>query len=643
MAKDDIHIREILLEKAEDTNGQRLIVYTDVMMLVSISYIMARNDISDFSMFDISKFRNLGVEGYNSEESVKVEKDETSTKILPYTTKEIKARASGLNITPNQVDEKIKYLLENNWLDTKLKFNPDDAYLEKQDGKTIIKHPITTESDEDITVILEYVLAPDNEHIETIMTENKSFFDRGLNQEVFIDLNLIVNKAYELAKENKNNLNDKIASDDKPIYMIDLKEDTVTATLLDSSNNLYATVVVSSLSTNLALAPITNNIDDQFSYSLGWKVDPEDVSNQINSLINDKYIDTNLSIDIENFTVFDVSDNYNNTALYTSKAAYVSASIFRTYIFNDVLESIVEYPIITDDKGTNVLSLYYLVDSIYSYHIKDLFIVYKKYLGNDETDKLYKDLCILTDSAVWLYNNPEKERQDVNPKVYESENLYDWDYDERLNVIPALDHETIFTIVGESISIPINENLPYYVDERHPHLGTNLDEMNHILASLTRYPEFNEINISDESIVKENSEGSTTITYPVAMTSKDKPVLSYSFELSEDSIHIETITITLEENRVEGNDLEAMRAKYFALRDMIDSAFVMVKEGITSYDDFFSENYPFPTFDKSKNPSDPMAGKIFNNEVYVVNSSSEMLYQQQIMTASPIWEIIYSK
>jgi beta-lactamase regulating signal transducer with metallopeptidase domain len=655
MSKGNDNIKEIILKKEKKNYDLTLFNYPNTKIVIDISLMMDIYGVSNIGFLDYNNYRYLGSESFFSLEMIKAEEDESSYKISPYSKKEIEQLNNGLNITAQLIDEKIGYLLDNDWLDTKLEFHPEDAYSSLENGKTVIKYPITPDENGNAIITLEYTLAPDGKNIETIAAKNYDFFSRELYQQAYIDINLIAGKAYLLAAQDKENLDYKIAADDKPIYMNDLKytemsetENLYGASILDSSNNLYVSVIKSSRNPLAALTPVYESFEQYHPGIVDYNIGSDDVMRQVSNLVDENYIDTALDLAAQ-------STGSPSSSTGEDGVSIASAPYSIRYTLTHHLEEITEYPVLTDENGVQILSAYFVTDTYARYgteinkgnisgYIRNIYVVYKKYLGDDDTDKLYKDLCILLDAAVIGINDDTGALPEITASDYASASAADWDMDGKLKITYAPDHETLFAAFDDTYNIPLWDNLPYNTDERHPHLGVTVNDMNEKLILLSENnPDYSEIDLDISAVTQELELGRHYATYPLKTTDDGKALLFYSFVLHSDGAHITGINVQLIKDRLGDENKTDMENKYRILRDMVDTAFVMARENVDSYEDISPDNYPFPEYENQDNPRELPVVKIFDGQAYLLEAQDEISYEQQIITASPLFELLYFK
>ena len=662
MAKDGVTINEIILKEEKKDYDKLAVSYSDTKRTVDAALLMGIHGISNIGLLDYTYYHYIGSESSFSIEMIKAEEDGASYRLVPYTEKEIEKLEKGLYITARQMDEKIRYLLDNGWLETELELLPEKAYTIMENGKTVIRYPIKTDEEGNEVLTLEYTMAPYNEYIETISTKNTKFFSRELYQELYIDLNLIAGKAYILASENKSNLEYKIEDGKKPVYVNDLKytemneeKNVFCSSLLDSNKNLYVAVIKSSRDPLGVLAPVFEDIECYHPGITGLNIMPADIMGRVAELIDEKYIDTLLKS-----VSHDSGVSGGKSETYISPSGESGASVVFyfypvQYEFEHHVEKVTGYPVLTDGRGSEILSLYFVTDTHILYskgnaiesengYIKNIHVVYKKYLGNEDTDRMYKDICVLLDAVILQFNDDNNSLPKISDDYYAAPSVIDWNMDGRLKIVYAPDHGTLFASFDSAYAIPYWDGLPYTEDERHPHLGVTLDTMNKKIAWLREnHPDFAEIDLSADVDTEEREFGQKYITYTLETSANGRAQLSYSFSLYSDGVHIKNINIQLHKNMIDDEVLPEAEIRYTKLKDIIDTAFVMAKEGADSHENLSSDNYPFPKLKNQGSPDGLPVVKIFDDEIYLIDASGEMTDGQQIITAEPLLEVLYFK
>jgi hypothetical protein len=346
------------------------------------------------------------------------------------------------------------------------------------------------------------------------------------------------------------------------------------------------------------LQPIKDNFVKHYP---ALAVTSDEINEKIQYLLDIKWIDTELEFDSK---LTAVENKYN-------------------------LKTIKEFRVLSNKNGNSILSLYY---SLFDEYVDSVGVTYNSYLGDEKTDMMYKDLCMIADRACSMARGEDTE-ENSSKVSYRPKSLSKWDYDGRVTPFEAVDHQVFFTLI-EGEDKWMCKNLPSIeVDERHPHLGITPQVMNKNLLLLSKDAEFMDFNSS----IKRDDDG-TYYQYVFEESKGGKPVISLLLLLTNDGKYIRAIQVSYsKESKLYNAEL---RTKFKKLRKMTDIAFVMAKDDINSYNDFSSTNYPLPEPAKALGEIIPVS-KAYDNTVYIMEGEDESFVEYWIDTANAQKEYSY--
>ncbi len=515
---------------------------------------------------------------------------------------------ANLQIVPKQINEKIEYLIENLWIDTPLEFDAEDYQISLENNHTTIRYPLLRNNTGITELELVYTLAKDDTHIQSITAINHSFFNRGMQQEMFIDLNIIAKKACELAVDNTSNLKGAVELEDKPMYMNQLDGEVIIGHVLDSRGNKCIALITTAVDINVVMNYLNSQIDTQ---DTGIQRRPITMNEEIEAIINrNDLIPTKVVFDIEKES--QIKNNYDET-----------------------IEAM-KYPIEMSADGEEILTLYYILNENQIF-IDEIYILYRQDLGNALYDARYLELC----SIVYTAYQHLTSTTGIYHLLPEQpiENLAEWDLDGLMEVVETDDHQTLVAkVIGRPYSSYhwLRDEVQVYTD-----LGVTLTQMQENITHLGQFEQFKDVNIDMNLKISLNGHKETFYEYVVEGNHKGNAIVSYTIIMSEDSQHIKKIMRQYRKDLPHRKSSKKLKSIYQKLGEMIDIAFVMAKEGVTSYDEFESVNYPLPKATSSSRERVPVA-KMFDGTVYIIDGRGGAISEEYwISTPNLLFELLY--